>query len=202
MTVLHDPGVVFSSLNADDPRYAESADFLSRIARRELGQTFVTDHVIDELFVLARSRTQSSELEESVRRLLSSPSPLLRAARTLPWDHRPAARAGSVPAIPDPGAQPHRRDLDRDVAGAEADPARNLRRPAAPTGTSRRAGPRRERSVDAAPRWDRVRSPPPRHAPPRPRRKLASRHRWRLKPRDGCGRGRPSSGAAGAPRRR
>lgn len=78
MTVLLDTGVVFAFLNEDDVRHGDAFDLVSRIARREFGQPFVTDHVIDELFVLVRSRTRSSELEESLRRFLPLPSPALR----------------------------------------------------------------------------------------------------------------------------
>lgn len=78
MTVLLDTGVVFAFLNADDVRHAEAEDLVSRIARREFGQPFVTDHVVDELFVLVRSRTRSRTLEESLSRFLPLPSPALR----------------------------------------------------------------------------------------------------------------------------
>lgn len=78
MTVLLDTGVVFAFLNADDERHATAVELVSRIARREFGQPFVTDHVIDELFVLVRVRTRSAALEESLRRFLPLPSPALR----------------------------------------------------------------------------------------------------------------------------
>ena len=78
MTVLLDTGVVFAFLHANDARHAEAVELISRIARKEFGQSFVTDHVIDELFVLVRSRTRSAGLEEAVRRFLPMPHPALR----------------------------------------------------------------------------------------------------------------------------
>lgn len=83
MTVLLDTGVVFAFLNADDERHATAVELVSRIARREFGQPFVTDHVIDELFVLVRVRTRSAALEESLRRFLPLPSPALRDLKAL-----------------------------------------------------------------------------------------------------------------------
>lgn len=78
MTVLLDTGVVFAFLQADDVRHDEAVELMVRIARREFGQPFVTDHVIDELFTLTRSRLHSTELEGSLRRFLPLPSPALR----------------------------------------------------------------------------------------------------------------------------
>lgn len=78
MTVLVDTGVFFAFLNANDARHTEAVELVDRVARREFGQPFVTDHVIDELFILVRSRTRSAELEESLRRLLPLPSPALK----------------------------------------------------------------------------------------------------------------------------
>jgi predicted nucleic acid-binding protein len=78
MTVLLDTGVVFAFLHANDARHGEAVDLISRTAQKEFGQPFVTDHVIDELFLLARVRTRSAALEESLRRFLPMPSPALR----------------------------------------------------------------------------------------------------------------------------
>ena len=78
MTILLDTGVVFAFLHGDDVRHEDASQLISRIAHREFGQPFVTDHVIDELFILVRARTGSSELEESLRRFLPLPSPALR----------------------------------------------------------------------------------------------------------------------------
>lgn len=78
MTVLLDTGVVFAFLHANDARHAEGVELISRVAQREFGQPFVTDHVIAELFILARTRTRSAALEESLRRFLPMPNPALR----------------------------------------------------------------------------------------------------------------------------
>ncbi len=78
MTVLLDTGVVFAFLHANDARHSEALDLVTRIARKEFGQPFVTDHIIDELFVLARTRTRSAALEESLRRFLPMQTPALR----------------------------------------------------------------------------------------------------------------------------
>lgn len=78
MTVLLDTGVVFAFLNADDVRHSEAVELVTRIARRDFGQPFVTDHVVDELFILTRSRTRSAELEQSLWRFLPLPTPTLR----------------------------------------------------------------------------------------------------------------------------
>jgi predicted nucleic acid-binding protein len=77
MTILLDTGVVFAFLYANDERHGEAFDLMSRIARKEFGQPYVTDHVIDELFVLARTRARSDDLEESLRRFLPLPKPAL-----------------------------------------------------------------------------------------------------------------------------
>jgi predicted nucleic acid-binding protein len=78
VTVLLDTGVVFAFLHANDDRHSEAVDLISRTAQKEFGQPFVTDHVIDELFILARARTRSAALEESLRRFLPMPNPALR----------------------------------------------------------------------------------------------------------------------------
>lgn len=78
MTVLLDTGVVFAFLNADDTRHSEAVRLMTRIARREFGAPLINDHAVDELFVLVRVRTGSSELEEAARRFLPLPTPLLR----------------------------------------------------------------------------------------------------------------------------
>ncbi len=78
MTVLLDTGVMFAFLHADDTRHEDSLELVARIARREFGKPFVSDHVIDELFMLARARTRSADLEASLRRFLPLPTPGLR----------------------------------------------------------------------------------------------------------------------------
>jgi predicted nucleic acid-binding protein len=78
VTVLLDTGVVFAFLHANDDRHSEAVDLISRTAQKEFGQPFVTDHVIEELFILARARTRSAALEESLRRFLPMPNPALR----------------------------------------------------------------------------------------------------------------------------
>ncbi|MGA7860566.1 MAG: PIN domain-containing protein [Thermoplasmata archaeon] len=78
MTVLLDTGVVFAFLNADDARHSEAVQLMTRIARREFGAPLINDHAVDELFVLIRARTGSSQLEEAARKFLPLPTPLLR----------------------------------------------------------------------------------------------------------------------------
>jgi predicted nucleic acid-binding protein len=78
VTVLLDTGVVFSFLHANDARHSEAVELISRTAQKEFGQPYVPDHVINELFILARSRTRPSALEEAVRRFLPMPNPALR----------------------------------------------------------------------------------------------------------------------------
>jgi predicted nucleic acid-binding protein len=78
VTVLLDTGVVFAFLHANDVRHTEAVELITRTAQKEFGQPFVTDHVIDELFILARARTRSAALEESIRRFLPMPTPALR----------------------------------------------------------------------------------------------------------------------------
>lgn len=83
MTVLLDSGVVLAFLNADDVRHSEALELISRIGQREFGQPIVTDHVIDELFVLVRVRTRSAALEESLRRFLPLPTPALQGLKSV-----------------------------------------------------------------------------------------------------------------------
>lgn len=78
MSVLLDTGVVFAFLNVDDELHRPAVEIVSRVGRREFGQPFVTDHVIDELFTLVRARTRSVALEESLRDFLPLPIPALR----------------------------------------------------------------------------------------------------------------------------
>ena len=78
MSVLLDTGLIFAYINGEDARHAESAELMERIACREFGQPFVTDHVVDELFVLIRVRTGLPALEESARRFLPMPTPALK----------------------------------------------------------------------------------------------------------------------------
>lgn len=78
MSVLLDTGVLFASLNRDDEGHEKARNLLTRIARKELGVPYVTAHVVDELFVLIRSRTGSPDLEEAARRLLPLPAPALK----------------------------------------------------------------------------------------------------------------------------
>lgn len=78
MTVLLDTGAVFAFLHADDTRHGEAVQLMTRIARREFGAPLINDHAVDELFVLVRVRTGSSQLEEAVRRFLPLPTPMLR----------------------------------------------------------------------------------------------------------------------------
>lgn len=78
MSVLLDTGVLFAFLNRDDEGFAKAGALMARIARKEFGVPYVTDHVVDELFVSIRSRTGSAEMEESAKRLLPLPTPALR----------------------------------------------------------------------------------------------------------------------------
>ena len=78
MSVLLDTGVIFAYLNREDARHGEARDLMRRIARKEFGAPFVTDHVMDELFVLIRSRTRSAALEEAAQRWLPLPDPTLK----------------------------------------------------------------------------------------------------------------------------
>lgn len=78
MTVLFDTGVVFAFLNADDARHNDAVQLVTRIAHREFGAPLISDHAVDELFVLVRVRTGSCQLEEAARRFLPLPTPLLR----------------------------------------------------------------------------------------------------------------------------
>lgn len=83
MSVLLDTGLIFAYLNRQDARHSEAKELIERIARKEFGQPFVTDHVIDELFVLIRVRTGSSTLEDSARRLLPMPAPALKGLASI-----------------------------------------------------------------------------------------------------------------------
>jgi predicted nucleic acid-binding protein len=83
MTVLIDTGVMFAFLNARDARHRDAADLVDRIATREFGAPFVTDHVVDELFTLIRVRTKSPALERAARRLLPMPDPGLKGLAAL-----------------------------------------------------------------------------------------------------------------------
>lgn len=78
MSVLLDTGVIFAYLNREDARHGEARALMLRIARKEFGAPFVSDHVIDELFVLIRSRTGSAALEEAAKRWLPLPGPVLK----------------------------------------------------------------------------------------------------------------------------
>ncbi len=78
MSVLLDTGVIFAYLNRQDAGHRRARELMTRIARKEFGAPFVTDHVVDELFVLIRARTGSAALEESAHRFLPLPSPALR----------------------------------------------------------------------------------------------------------------------------
>lgn len=78
MTVLLDTGVIFAFLHREDARHVDALALIERIARKEFGQPLVNDHVVDELFVLARSRVGSAAMEESLRRFLPLPAPSLR----------------------------------------------------------------------------------------------------------------------------
>ncbi len=83
MTVLLDSGVIFAFLNREDALHKEGRDLVHRIARREFGRPFVTDHVVDELLTLVRARTRSRALERSARRLLPLPDPGLKGLALL-----------------------------------------------------------------------------------------------------------------------
>jgi uncharacterized protein len=78
MSILLDTGAIFAYIHADDVRHDEAVELMGQIAKREFGSPFVTDHVIDEVFVLARARTRSAELEDSLRRFLPLPTPAVR----------------------------------------------------------------------------------------------------------------------------
>jgi len=78
MSVLLDTGLFLAYLHADDARHAEGLNLMDRIARRDFGNPFVSDHVIDELLTLIRSRTRSPDLEEAARRFLPLPEPTLK----------------------------------------------------------------------------------------------------------------------------
>jgi predicted nucleic acid-binding protein len=78
MSVLLDTGLIFAYLNRQDAGHREARALMLRIARKEFGAPFVSDHVIDELFVLIRVRTGSAALEEAAHRFLPLPSPALK----------------------------------------------------------------------------------------------------------------------------
>jgi predicted nucleic acid-binding protein len=78
MSVLLDTGAIFAYLNREDARHREARGLMLRIARKEFGAPFVTDHVIDELFVLIRARTRSAALEDAAKRWLPLPDPVLK----------------------------------------------------------------------------------------------------------------------------
>jgi predicted nucleic acid-binding protein len=78
MSVLLDSGFIFAFLNADDAGHDEADGLMARIAAKEFGAPFVSDHVVDELFTLIRGRTGSTELEEAAHRFLPLPSPALK----------------------------------------------------------------------------------------------------------------------------
>ena len=77
MTVLFDTGVIFAYLYAKDDRHEAALELVSRVATKEFGQPFVTDHVVDELFALARSRARMPAVEEAARRFLPLPDPAI-----------------------------------------------------------------------------------------------------------------------------
>jgi len=83
MTVLLDTSLVYAYLNRQDARHEEARGLVLRIARKEFGAPFVTDHVIDELFILVRSRTGSGALEEATKRWLPLPVPALVGLRAI-----------------------------------------------------------------------------------------------------------------------
>lgn len=78
MSVLLDTGIILAYLNREDAGHEEATDLIERVARKEFGAPFVTDHVIDELFVLIRARTRSASLEEAAKRWLPLPEPALK----------------------------------------------------------------------------------------------------------------------------
>jgi len=83
VTVLLDTGLIFAHLHREDARHEEARRLLRKVGRKEFGAPFVTDHVIDELFVLVRARTRSAALEEAARRWLPLPTPALNGLRAL-----------------------------------------------------------------------------------------------------------------------
>ncbi len=78
MTILRKTGAVFAILHADAARHDDAVALVSRIARRVFGPPFVTDHVIEALYIRTRSRTNSSPLEQALGRFLPRPTPALR----------------------------------------------------------------------------------------------------------------------------
>jgi predicted nucleic acid-binding protein len=73
MSVLLDTGGFFAYLNRQDSLHGKARALVERIALKEFGAPFVTDHVIDELFVLIRVRTGSAALEEAAWKFLPCP---------------------------------------------------------------------------------------------------------------------------------
>jgi len=78
VSVLLDTGIILAYLNREDAGHESALDLIARIARKEFGAPFVTDHVIDELFVLIRARTRSTALEEAARKWLPLPDAALK----------------------------------------------------------------------------------------------------------------------------
>jgi predicted nucleic acid-binding protein len=83
MSVLIDTGVVYAFLNYRDQRHRDAVGLVDRIAKREFGAPFVTDHVVDELLTLVRARTRSKRLEDAARRFLPMPDPQVRGLTAL-----------------------------------------------------------------------------------------------------------------------
>jgi len=83
VTVLLDTGLIFAHLHREDARHEEARRLLRKVGRKEFGAPFVTDHVIDELFILVRSRTGSGALEEATKRWLPLPVPALVGLRAI-----------------------------------------------------------------------------------------------------------------------
>ena|SRR2546427_2096280 len=78
MSVLLDTGAIFAHLNSSDARHDEGRGLVHRIASKEFGAPYVSDHVIDELFTLIRVRTGSATLEAAAKRFLPMPEPALK----------------------------------------------------------------------------------------------------------------------------
>ena len=83
MSVLLDTGTIFAHLNRHDAKHAEGTELMLRLGRKEFGAPLVTDHVIDELFVLARVRTKSAQVEEALKSFLPLPNPALKGLATV-----------------------------------------------------------------------------------------------------------------------
>jgi len=83
MSIILDTGFIVAHLNTRDSRHADVRPLMERVARREWGVPLVSEAVVHEIFILFRSRTRSASLEESARRFLPLPEPVLKGLRAV-----------------------------------------------------------------------------------------------------------------------